>query len=214
MMCRIFFRVFLAITNVKVNVINRNNEAKSTIYISNHISYLDIFVIGASLETRFTPKSDIASWPIFGFLTNLSFPVYINRRAGKNIHHESAKIAEALDSGYNITIFPEGTSSNGEQVLPFKSSFFEVAGNFPITPIAIRYDKVNGENINHQNRDIVAWYGDMDFIPHLWNLLKAKSVECSLIIGSNLPPQSLNRKDLASMCYDEVTQNLNMDHVY
>lgn len=128
--------------------------------ISNHISWLDIMAVNGAFPGRFVAKDDVAKWPVVGYLATQAQTVYVSRNRG--IKGNSAKIAgvtEALKNGDTVTIFPEGTSTEGREILPFKPSFFQTAydAGVPIIPVLCRYPNPDGSSPNPHT----AYYGDI-----------------------------------------------------
>ncbi len=182
-----------------------------TFYISNHVSYLDIPIYGAYQQIRFTPKLEIKSWPLFGFLTNLTNPVYIERRPSKSVEQKQM-IRDELAKGDNILLFAEGTTSDGRSVLPFKSSLFSVLepeegkASAPVQLMALTYARVHGPvKEGEPEQDLVAWYGDAAMIPHMARLLTCKRIE---VVLHYFPLMTLDdfdsRKEMASHCEELV----------
>jgi len=174
--------------------------------VSNHCSYLDIPVIGKKILVRFTPKSEIKSWPILGWLTNVSMPVYIERKGNKALEQKE-KIENVIKSGDNIMIFPEGTTNNGREVKDFKSSLFSVVigSDIKLQPIAITYKGFNGIPINESNIDKIAWHGDMTLMPHLWDIMKSNGIKAEIEYLKQINAKDFNdRKLLAKTCGNAI----------
>jgi lyso-ornithine lipid O-acyltransferase len=146
--------------------------------VSNHQSYLDIVAVASIVPTLFVAKSDVQRWPGIGVVTKIGGTIFINRRSLRSGIATSAKIAEALRKGTNVHFFPEGTSTNGETVLPFKPSLFGAAPETGVSvlSISIIYTTLNGNSMSDKEKDIVCWYGDMEFAGHFWNLLSMDSI--------------------------------------
>lgn len=201
------------IFNLKVSVHGTPEKNRQVIFVSNHISYLDIPVIGTVLKASFVAKKDVASWPVFGFLSKLQQTAFIDRS-----RNAAAKEANALDNmigaGKSLIIFPEGTSTDGREVLPFKSSLFSLAlkdseNPVLIQPFTITMDKVDGQKPEQQNIiDIYSWHRDMttELPAHLWLFAKSKGAKISLhfhpVISSD---QYSDRKKLAILCQETVS---------
>lgn len=185
-------------------------KEKGKLFVSNHCSYLDIIVIGRKIPVRFTPKSDIKKWPALGLLTNISLPVYIERKGSKALEQKKI-INSVIESGDNIIIFPEGTTNNGQIVKPFKTSLFSVVeGNDTIIqPIAISYVEIDGKPSSERNIDMVAWYGDMEFLPHFWNLLKSTGVKAEINYLEPVSSKNFDdRKALAKYCEGVISASV------
>lgn len=152
------------------------------LYVSNHISYIDIFVLGG-LPAYFIAKSEVANWPVLGPLSKFQNTLFIERRAGK-ARAQLDLMKTHLHKGNSLTLFPEGTSTDGIHVEPFKSSLLEAANlsgkgdsakKVAIQPITVAYTHYNNEKIVDQSvRDNYAWYAKMPFAPHFFNLFSLK----------------------------------------
>jgi len=198
------------IFGIKVTADEYLPTKEGSLFVSNHCSYIDIVVIGSKIPVRFTPKSEIKKWPIIGWLVNMSLPVYIERK-GNKAREQKEVIQNIIKGGDNIIVFPEGTTNNGRELKNFKTSLFSVVENskIKVRPVVVKYKKIDGQNINNQTIDSIAWHGDMTFFPHLWGLMKAKKIEAEI---KYLEPLSANdfesRKELAEKAEQEIRQNI------
>ena len=164
--------------------------------ISNHMSYVDVFLLGAIFPLRYTPRSDIKYWPVLGQALWVSRPIWINRSTKQSAGQALDEITESLRNKINIIAFPEGTTGSGEgDLLPFKSTVFEAAveEDVPVHPVLIHYK--NDENIR------ISWYGNDTLFGHAWNLLKAKKIEAEVHILPAIYANGKNRKELAKNAY-------------
>lgn len=146
------------------------------LFVANHTSYLDITVLASLIDVSFVAKAEVADWPLFGLLAKLQRSVFIERRASHSRRHRD-QIAERLDDGDALVIFPEGTTSDGNRVLPFKSALFAVAERtvdgapLVVQPISIAYVRLDGMPLGREWRPYCAWYGAMEMPSHLWSVL-------------------------------------------
>ena len=140
------------------------------LFVSNHVSYLDVTAIGSVVDGSFVSRADVRDWLIFGFLSRLQKTVFIERRP-RYARQQLLELSGRLGSGDRLILFPEGTSSDGNMILPFKSTLFAVAEtqvdgrSIPVRPISIAYTRLDGLPLGRLLRPIYAWYGDMDFAP-------------------------------------------------
>lgn len=181
------------------------------LYASNHTSYLDIIVIGSWLKGFFVAKSDIASWPVFGFLAKLQGTIFVERRpsAAKG---QKEMLLDYARRGEHLLIFPEGTTTNGVDVYPFKSSLFgafidpSIERDVIVQPICLSYTHIDGHVIEGEERDEVSWYKEEhELMPHLWDFLKHKSVKVTLTYLAPIPlNKQANRKQIANTCFEQV----------
>ncbi len=197
----LFHKMLLWLLSIEVEIIGETDQSKkSNLFISNHLSYLDIPILGSKFPLRFVAKSEVESWPIFGFLAKKGRSIFI-RRNKKDSLIQKNKILDMLSLGEKIFIFPEGTTSDGNRVLEFKSSSFSSVENqnFIIQPIVIVYSDLNGIPINRWLRPMIAWYGDMDLKPHLSKLVVLMSIKAQLIYLEPVNTQNFeNRKNLSN----------------
>ena len=204
---QIFHKLLLWLINVNVEVEGKSNPGDvPTLYISNHLSYLDIPVLGSKLNGRFIAKNEISNWPIMGYLSKIGNTIFINRNLSFLKRNKSI-IYDFISKGNSIILFPEGTTSDGIRVLRFKSSLLTSLEqkNILIQPIVINYESINGMPLNRWLKPIIAWYGDMDLKPHLINVLKLFSIKAKITF---LPPLNgkdfTNRKDMTSTLHHAI----------
>ncbi|MCE7886346.1 MAG: 1-acyl-sn-glycerol-3-phosphate acyltransferase [Alphaproteobacteria bacterium PRO2] len=185
-------------------------------YMSNHLSYLDVPLLGSILKASFVAKSEVEKWPVFGFLSKLQQTEFIERRRTA-IADETNKIAAKVASGRSLIIFPEGTSTSGYDVEPFKSSLFTLAlgeGNEDIflQPVTIRLDEVSGRApATKDERDLYAWPRDLDMglPPHLWRFAKTSGARLTVTFHPPVRARDFtDRKMLAKTCHDSVSKGL------
>ncbi len=197
----LFHKILLWLLSVEVEIVGETGQSKKcNLFISNHLSYLDIPILGSKHPMRFVAKSEVESFPIFGFLAKKGGSIFIRRNKTDSFNQKN-KILDILSSGDKVFIFPEGTTSDGNRVLQFKSSSFSSVENknFKIQPIVILYSDLNGIPINRWLRPLIAWYGDMDLKPHLSKLIGLMSIKAKLIYLEPVNTQNFkNRKDLSN----------------
>jgi lyso-ornithine lipid O-acyltransferase len=207
---RIHHRIVARIIGLKVRTEGNISHDKSVFFVSNHVSYFDIIALGSIVPASFVAKSDVAAWPIFGFLARVCRTLFIERRsmsAMKQIEITKSR----LDQGDSLIVFPEGTSSDGSRVLPFKSTLFATVegGHGTIQPVSIRYTRLNGMPIGRALRPFHAWYGDMDLAPHLWSALSLGSVEVMVRFHAPVTASDFSdRKKLARYCQAEIANGI------
>lgn len=185
------------IIGMKIKVYGDPKRIHGGIIISNHQSYLDIIAHASIFPIRFAPKAEIASWPVLGWVLAISRPIWVYRESKQSSHKTLTEYRETLEHGINLIVYPEGTSSDGTGILPFKSTPFEAvsAGNYKIYPVLIRYLQEPGEQT-------LCWYGDMTMPPHCWHMLGRHSINVEIVILDPLLPEGRNRKELATFVHD------------
>lgn len=206
---RFWHRGTCIILRINVAMEGSPSSSEQTLFLSNHISYFDINVIGSVLKASFIAKEDVANWPVFGFLSKLQHTAFISRS------RQTAKVgANALthmiEDGKNLILFPEGTSTDGQKILPFRSSLLSIAysdhapQDLMVQPLTLQIVSTNGKLIEDGgDRDIYAWHGDMTMAPHLWNFAKSSGATIKLVFHAPLTASDFNdRKTLAHKCHD------------
>lgn len=203
MLCRLF--------GISVTVIGRPIQSRGVLMVSNHTSYFDIIVLSAAARVSFVAKHEVARWPLFGTLARLQETVFIERAKRSQTVEARDHIRERLLEGDALVLFPEGTSDDGNQVLPFKSALMGAAESelgkdadgrvrhVPVQPVSISYTGLHGLPMGRELRPLIAWYGDMDLVPHLWEAVKQGPLDAVVEFH---PPLSIDseggRKALAA----------------
>jgi 1-acyl-sn-glycerol-3-phosphate acyltransferase len=170
--------------------------------VCNHLSYLDILVLVSLMPAVFVAKSEVRSWPVFGWFASLAGTLFVVRARRTDVSRMNSEIEKTLDGGNVLVLFPEGTSWNGSEVLPFKSSLLEpiVGSKHPLSVAHISYTLADGDVTN----DICYW-GDMTFFSHLLKLLTKKQIKARVNFASVRNPVS-ERKELAIQLHAAVSR--------
>jgi 1-acyl-sn-glycerol-3-phosphate acyltransferase len=203
-------KLVATVIGLKIDRIGHISSDEKVLFVSNHLSYFDIMILGSLIPGRFLAKLEVASWPIFGFLSKITRTIFI-RRDGKASHDQVRLIKKHLDHNGKLILFPEGTSSDGRRVLPFKSPLFDapILANSIVQPITIRYTHLNGIPVSYSSRSLFGWYGDMDLIPHLWNALSLGIFNIEVVFHKPIRANQFpDRKKLATYCQKIVAKGL------
>jgi len=176
------------------------NIPASGVLVCNHLSYLDVLLIGSATPCVFVAKSDVKHWPVLGWFATLAGTVYVQRDKRTQAAQSVDEIGDVLRTGALVVLFPEGTSSGGETVLPFKSSLLESAAqqSHTLTAGFLNYELADGDASEE-----VCYWKDMTLVPHLINLCSKRAVQASLHFR-NLRQGSADRKQLARQLHAEV----------
>jgi len=211
---RLYHRLCCRILGFRIAARGAPSDRRPTLFVVNHVSYTDITILGALIRGSFVAKSEVARWPLFGVLAKLQRTVFIERRAHRTAAQRGA-IASRLAAGDGLILFPEGTSGDGNRVLPFKSALFSAAesaaGEAPVVvqPVSLAYVRLNGVPMGRLYRPFFAWYGDMEMAPHLWTLLGFGIATVSVefhepVLASAFP----SRKALAAHCRTVIAEGV------
>jgi 1-acyl-sn-glycerol-3-phosphate acyltransferase len=212
---RYYHRICCAIIGLKLEIRGAMAGDGPVLFISNHTSYIDISVLGAVISGSFVAKAEVRNWPFFGTLARLQRTVFVERHAPRQAARQRDLIAGRLEGGDNLILFPEGTSNDGNRLLPFKSALFSVAqaeiDGRPVTvqPISIAYTRLDGMPMGRNLRPLFAWYGDMELGYHLWRMLGLGAL--TVVVDFHAPVSIAeygSRKALAEHCHKIVSRGL------
>lgn len=196
-----YWRGVAWILGLRLRVIGALPAARPVMFIANHSSWLDIVALGAVLPACFVAKGDVAGWPVVGLIARLGRTIFVSR-ARETVGQEQRELEHRLAAGDNILLFPEGTTSDGNRVLPFSSAFFTLAfcpAHPVVQPVAIVYDELDGLPVRRGDRAELAWYGDMALAPHFMQLERRGSFRATIVLGPPVPPGvHKNRKTLSA----------------
>ena len=210
---RNFTLLMRVILNIKVTVEGDEGQLERGGYviIANHMSYVDGIVLGSIFPIVFVSKKEVRSWPVVGLWNILCGTIFIDRQHKQEVGSMVDEMAAKLKHEANILLFPEGTSTNGERMLPFQTVPLAapLRSRSIIVPTTLTYKSIEDRPVRSTNRDLIYWYGDMDFVSHFWKLLALSSVEVLVTIQPQVecfryPDSSAGRKKLAEDCYDRV----------
>jgi len=204
----LYHRILCAMIGVRIREIGRRSAATPALILSNHVSWLDICVISARAPVVFIAKSEVAGWPVLGWLARLQRTIFINRQARHQTGAATREIAARLLGGDAVVLFAEGTSSDGVRVLPFRSSLVgavhHALGNtthhthVTVQPMSLAYVGFGGVPMGRSLRERVAWYGDVELVPHLLRVLASGAVDVTVSWGeATAYDMSADRKAIA-----------------
>ena len=204
---RCYWAVFAWLMGIRVRVIGeraRRTDGRPVLFVSNHSSWLDIPGLGGQLDACFVAKDDVGRWPVISTIAKLGRSVFVSRARGSTGRERNAMV-DRLAAGDNLLLFPEGTTSDGARVLPFRSAFFAITEgeHRPILqPVSIVYDRLGGLPTGRANRPLFSWYGDMDIASHFWQIGQHRGMRCTVLLHAPLDPAYFaNRKDLAQVVW-------------
>jgi len=194
----------------RVRTVGRPTTQRPVLFAANHISYTDITILGSLIAGSFIAKSEVAHWPFFGSLARLQRTVFVDRRI-RSTATQRDEISQRFAAGDALILFPEGTSGDGNRILPFKTALFGAAAErgtiepVVVQPVSLAYTRLDGIPIGRAYRPLVAWYGATDLLTHLWGMIGLGRVE---VVVQFHPPTLLadcgSRKALAGYCFARV----------
>ena len=208
---KIFCRFLRSLLNIQVTLEGDAPSLRESgnLIISNHLSYLDGVILGSLFGLIYVSKAQVKSWPLFGWMAQAGGTIFIERgNKGKSLDYIQ-QVEQMLKRKVNVLVFPEGTSTNGEQLREFQSVHFQSAldAQAAILPLGIRYTKINQQALDTQNRDRICWYGQVKLPEHLFEVLKAQSIEVTVRIYHKVDASNhSSRKDLSESLHDVIAQ--------
>lgn len=187
-------------------------QGRPVVYVCNHSSWVDVPVLGGRLDACFIAKEEVARWPLIAWVARLGRTVFVRRQRTSTGRERDAMRAR-LAAGDNLFLFPEGTTSDGSRVLPFRSAFFSLA-ELPVTadgkppllqPVSVVYDRLAYLPAGRATRPLFAWYGDMDIGSHFWRLAQHRGLRVTVLLHPPLDPATFpSRKALAQATWTAV----------
>mgnify|MGYP002622308478 CR=1 FL=1 len=192
---RLWHRLATRLLGLRVRVHGEIARERPLLIAANHISWTDIMVLGSLADVHFVAKSEVAGWPVMGTLSKLQRTVFVERAARGRSGAQVGEIAARIIRGDPMVLFAEGTTGDGNLVLPFKSTLFAAAqmaldanGGAPVTiqPVAIAYTRLQGMPMGRQHRPHAAWIGDQTLVPHIGALLREGAVDLEVHFGEPL----------------------------
>lgn len=206
----VYHKLCCRIMGLKVRVVGEPAKGRPALFVSNHVSYLDIPVLGSVVPVSFVAKTEVAQWPGYGWLAKLQRTVFVDRRRNTTMQQRDSLHAR-LVAGDALVLFPEGTSNDGNRILPFRSALLSVAEAasserpLAIQPVSIAYTSVNGVPLGWGLRPLVAWYGGMELGGHLWRFSRLGQVEVVVQFHGEIRAGDFaSRKELTRHCSEAV----------
>jgi 1-acyl-sn-glycerol-3-phosphate acyltransferase len=210
----LYHRLSCRVFGIDVERRGTPSSDRPTLFVANHLSYLDIAVLASQVETSFVAKREIAGWPLFGRLAKLQRTVFVGRER-RGVATEADDVGRALRRGRSLILFPEGTSCDGQRVRPFKSSLLAVAEAAPegrpltVQPVTLVYARLDGMPIGRALRPLFTWFGDMTLPDHMFTLLGLGRVTAVVEFHEPVTLARFgSRKALAQYCEETVGRAL------
>ncbi len=211
-------RLICSILGLRISVVSLPNHKGPVLYAINHISWVDIVVLGGHIKNAsFIAKSEVGSWGVFGFLATLHKTVFVNRERRSESAQQRDALTDRIKDGHSLILFPEGTSTDGMRVEKFKSALFSVAEKaneaskepLVVQPVTLAYTEVNGMPLIRSHKPWVAWLGETELLDHLRQLMGRATITVSLVYHPAITvAEAGNRKKLADYCETAVRAGL------
>lgn len=213
-----YHRQVCKIVGVRLHVQGEIAESQGVLVVSNHVSWLDITVLSAVAPMSFVAKQEVSTWPFVSWLAKLQRSVFVDRELRSEASTKANEILSRLEAGDHVVLFAEGTSSDGNVVVPFRTALFAAAkpsggqplgSNISVQTLALSYTRLYGLPMGRRGRPQVAWYGDMDMASHAWKLLGLGPLDADIRIGPPVPLDDFpDRKALARYAEEKVRNDV------
>lgn len=211
---RLWHKAVLKGLGIRVHASGTLSGDRPLLIAANHVSWTDIAVLGSLVDVRFIAKADMEGWPLIGFLSKLQRTVFIERERRRTSGAQASEIAGRLANGEAMVLFAEGTTGDGNTVLPFKSTLFGAAAmaisggaaqEVFVQPVAIAYTRLHGLPLGRRHRPHAAWIGDEELVPHAAALLAQGAMDVEVRFGEPVPFSAASgRKGVARLMEGEV----------
>jgi 1-acyl-sn-glycerol-3-phosphate acyltransferase len=211
-----YYRFLCRLLRIRIRVQGVPVTGTPVLIVSNHVSWADIVVLGAVAPMVFVAKRDVAGWPLIGTAARVQKVVFVDRERRQQTGNTVNEMAQRLSEGHPVVLFAEGTSSDGNRVLPFRTALIGAAAaarddaaiaTLALQPLSICYPGLGGLPMGRAQRPRVAWYGDLDFLPHLKDFIRRNDVDAVVSFG---PPVTVaadhDRKTMARTLETAVRQ--------
>ncbi|HWD14736.1 1-acyl-sn-glycerol-3-phosphate acyltransferase [Pseudochrobactrum sp. sp1633] len=215
---RFFHRIAAWLLGFRVKVHGDIVKERPLLLVSNHVSWSDIVVLSSVANVCFIAKSEVRKWPVFGTFAVLQRTVFVEREKKGRTAQQASDIALRLAGGDAMVLFPEGTTSDGNRVLPFKTSLFGAAHaairetgeeKVIVQPVSIAYTGIHGMPMGRFHRPIASWPGDVQLMPHLKGVLKEGAIDVEIRFGEPVSVTAgTSRKELARIMEERVAEML------
>ncbi|HWK93839.1 MAG TPA: lysophospholipid acyltransferase family protein [Pseudolabrys sp.] len=201
-----YYAVLCKLLRFKIRIVGVPVRDRAVLFVSNHVSWADILVIGSIAPIAFVSKAEVGNWPLVGPTARLQRTVFVDRSRRQQTGDAIADMVQRLESDISVVLFAEGTSNDGNRVLPFRSALIGVVreaasraeSGIIIQPMSISYTAIHGIPMGRQHRPLIAWYGDLDFLPHFKAFLRRGVIDVVVSYGEPIAADATtDRKKLA-----------------
>jgi lyso-ornithine lipid O-acyltransferase len=212
-----YYRVLCSLLRIRVRVNGEPVRNRAALFVSNHVSWADILVIGSMAPVAFVAKREVRDWPLVGVTAELQRTVFVDRTRRHQTLESVSQIVKRLAGGISVVLFAEGTSSDGNRVLPFRSALLGAvedaasgggSANILIQPMSITYIGQHGIPMGRQRRPLVAWYGDLEFLPHIKTFIERGAVDAVVSFGEPVPVNSTTDRKAVTRQLENAVRHL------
>jgi 1-acyl-sn-glycerol-3-phosphate acyltransferase len=211
-----YYRLLTRLLRIDIVTNGQQVTGRPVLIVSNHVSWVDIVVLAAIAPMVFVAKREVASWPLIGAAAKVQKVIFVDRTRRQQTPETNKEIARRLAEGHPVVLFAEGTSGDGNRVLPFRSALIGAVepacakaglGEVALQPMSICYTAQQGLPMARNNQPVVAWYGDLDFFPHFAAFIRRGAVTVTVSFSAPVTcTAATDRKLLAKELETKVRQ--------
>jgi len=215
---RWWHRIMCRVVGLRVRTHGRLSPERPLLLVSNHVSWKDILVLGSVAELVFIAKSEVRTWPVLGWLARLQRSVFVERQERRKTGAQVSEVSQRLIAGEVVVLFAEGTTSDGNRVMPFNASLFGAAsaalpltpeGRVHIQPVSIAYVGIHGMPMGRYHRPVAGWPGDVALAPHLLRVIRHGAIDVDVVFAEAIPfDAGTDRKKTARLVEARVRDGL------
>ena len=217
-----YYRVLCRLMRIRVRVNGTPVTERAALFVSNHVSWVDIVVIGSITPVAFVAKREVAAWPLVGITAKMQRTVFVDRTRRQQAGDAVAEMVQRLASGTSVVLFAEGTSSDGNRVLPFRSALVgavkeagaRAESGILVQPMSINYTTLHGIPMGRQHRPLVAWYGDLDFVPHIRAFIARGAVDAVVSYGEPLAADASSDRKIMAKLLEGAVRRLTVETLH
>ncbi|HAY36537.1 MAG: 1-acyl-sn-glycerol-3-phosphate acyltransferase [Bacteroidetes Order II. Incertae sedis bacterium] len=194
---------------ITTEVVGHYSSEKPSLIVPNHIGTLDPWILAGRFNTAFVAKSELGGWPVFGWVCKAVGIIFAHRKNVMRTNQTVDEIRARMRSGVAVLIFPEGTTSDGKELLPFKTGGFESVANMDdgfVVPVYFHVRTIDGKPVTELSRVEVTWSSPQKMTANLWKVLGLGRLHFVVRIGKPIPAKNQNRKELARSAKDAMQQ--------
>jgi 1-acyl-sn-glycerol-3-phosphate acyltransferase len=212
-----YYRVLCKLLRIRIRVTGDPVRDRAVLFVSNHVSWADILIIGSVAPIAFVSKAEVEKWPLVGTTARLQRTVFVDRSRRHQTGDAIAEMVKRLQHGISVVLFAEGTSSDGNRVLPFRSALIGAvreAGarseqGIVVQPMSISYTSLHGVPMGRRNRPLIAWYGDLDFMPHIKEFIARGVIDAVISYGEPIVSDGSTDRKVLTRQLEGAVRGLN-----
>jgi 1-acyl-sn-glycerol-3-phosphate acyltransferase len=212
----LYHRLILFVLGIHVSVRGKPAAERPLLFVSNHSSWIDILALSSITPLKFIAKSEVAGWPLFGLFAKLQRTVFVDRLKRHATAEVNREIAARLSEGDPVVLFGEGTSGDGNRVLPFRTALLGAIyralgehGRAFLQPVSVSYTKLHGIPMGRQHRAIAAWHGDISLVPHLARVFRIGAIDVVVTFGAPVAVEASTDRKALAYSLEETVRRMN-----